>query len=109
MVALRLHTDVRSSQTPRTLRAPVSTRAGSCYTIAIRYGTSAERHSQLTNSEKRSKRCRSESRQRGLVACASKTTSMLPAAASRLNERAFEFLRRGEKNRSCASHRIQIE
>lgn len=40
---------------------------------------------------------------------ASKITSMLPAAASRLIVRAFEFLRRGEKKRSCASHRIQTD
>jgi hypothetical protein len=34
---------------------------------------------------------------------APKISSMLAAAASRFSDRAFEFLSRGEKNRSCAS------
>jgi hypothetical protein len=38
-----------------------------------------------------------------------KITSMFPAAASRLSDRALEFFRRGEKNRSSAFHRTQIE
>jgi hypothetical protein len=40
---------------------------------------------------------------------ASKITSMLSAAPSRLMLRAFEFLSRGEKKRSCAAHKIQID
>lgn len=34
-------------------------------------------------------------------------TSMFPLAAWRFSVPAFEFVRRGEKNWSCASHKIQ--
>jgi hypothetical protein len=40
---------------------------------------------------------------------ASKTTSMWSRAASRFSDRALEFLRRGEKNRSSAFHSTQID
>ena len=39
----------------------------------------------------------------------SKITSMFALAASRFSVRAFEFCRRGEKKRSCASHKIQTD
>src|SRR5262249_32729694 len=54
-------------------------------------------------------RCESNCRSSHYFLAASNKNSILPVAASRFSDRAFEFFNRGEKNRSSAFHRTQID